>query len=955
MFGRASFEDLTLKGYDIIANAIGSLDKMFELTFVGSSSGEHRKIERWFLDNTSISRNQITIRSYCSEQDELKTMFHQSDMVALPSRSEGFGLVALEAISAGITVLVAGESGIAEALQEVEGGKSVVVESDDAGEWAQRIQQLSSQSPEERQNNAKMLRENYNKKYSWCNECRRFQRMIQRLTQQPDALKVRIDVETMKPAEHNIQNRTPVSGTRSGRSPDGMHHEASTEPVASSHIQPWPKERSRRRKVRKRREFLEMRLPTGADAFHRTPVSATELGGSSEVRHQERSQDLPLPPGHAQSLSTGAEVFQAPNRIPTEGEVLRLIASNYLMTTPPKCKNERDEFLTYLKEMRVVLTGVDVGSLVLTVKCDSLQILKELWKDYSSGHLGKVVQRCFVTREILTELRLSELMLKTTISEKEYKAYKMYFEKESMRGQLESVAVLGKKPTHSTKEMISTQKDDDKGDSGYSSFKSSRSYSHLVSSVSKVPRKPDLKTSRHGGMQQIVREGLEMFDVSSPEGLQDYVTFFTNRMFSAGQESPTVKNFREVMDDNELKQFVSIHVKEGTWQVVEWLFDELLHCQGAGRETEREVPTNDEDAESDESKSLALTWWPTDEDQDLVTLCKVLTESDCKPNGLNLTGNGAITDTGIKHLAEVLTHYNCKLNSLVLRGNGIITDEAVKHLAVALTDSNCKLHSLDLSNNYEITDEGVKPLAKALTHSNCKLNSLKLSRNGLITDGGIEYLAKAFMHSSCKLTSIDLSSNEEITDEGVKHLAEALMHSNCSLNSLDVRHNKQITDAGVKHLAEALMHSNRKLNSLNLSWNRQITDAGVKHLAEALMHSNCKLNSLNFSYNDAITDAGVKHLAEALMHSNCSLNSLNLSDNYRITDAGVKHLANALMHSNCKLNSLNLSSSYRITDTGVKHLAEALMHSNYELRSVNRRHIEVTAKVKEHVSEEGLG
>ena len=180
MFGRASFEDLTLKGYDIVANAIGSLDKtVFELTFVGSSHGQHRKIEQWFLDKTSINRNQITIRSYCSEQDELKMMFHESDVVAVPSRTEGFGMVALEAISAGIPVLVARESGIAEALREVEGGKSVINESDDAEEWAQRIQQLFDQNPEERKSSAKLLRDNYNKTYPWSHECQKFKRIIE--------------------------------------------------------------------------------------------------------------------------------------------------------------------------------------------------------------------------------------------------------------------------------------------------------------------------------------------------------------------------------------------------------------------------------------------------------------------------------------------------------------------------------------------------------------------------------------------------------------------------------------------------------------------------------------------------------------------------------------------------------------------------------------------------------
>ena len=178
MFGRATVEDLTLKGYDIVANAIGSLGEEFELTFVGSSPGDHRNVEQWFLQKTCIKRKQITIRGYCTEQDELKEMFHQSDLVALPSRTEGFGLVGLEAISCGVPILVSGESGVAEALQNVEGGNTVIVGSDE-DEWAQRISEVSSQSPEERRANARQLRENYRKVYSWKVECERFNRLIE--------------------------------------------------------------------------------------------------------------------------------------------------------------------------------------------------------------------------------------------------------------------------------------------------------------------------------------------------------------------------------------------------------------------------------------------------------------------------------------------------------------------------------------------------------------------------------------------------------------------------------------------------------------------------------------------------------------------------------------------------------------------------------------------------------
>ncbi|XP_078347655.1 uncharacterized protein LOC144632796 isoform X3 [Oculina patagonica] len=953
MFGRANFEDLTLKGYDIIANAIGSLDKMFELTFVGSSSGEHRKIEQWFLDNTSISRNQITIRSYCSEQDELKMMFHESDMVALPSRTEGFGLVALEAISAGIPVLVAGESGIAEALQEVEGGKSVVVESDDASEWARRIQQLSNQSPEERQNSAKMLRENYNKVNCWSNECEKFKRMFQELVESvnQNALKISINVETMKPAEHTTQDRTP---------PDDKHQEASATPMLSEDTQP---------------------------------------------------------------LSSGGEALQTLNVIPTAEELFRSIVSNFWQTTQPSSMDEHYNFLAYAKEMRLVITGVNVGSLVITVKCDSLQILEALWKDYSSGHLGKVVQRCFVTEEILGEFSLAELKLKTTILEEEYKAYKLYFEKNSARvqpeekqglindeqiltetcdendfpteteeddlvpdaedhcesvalqrdkstnftkenistktddedgfvsddkGQLESAAVLGKKPTHFTKEKILTQRDEDKDDSGFSSSSSSR-----ASSTSKVSQKPGQEIWRQK-MQHIIRVGLEMFDVSLPEGLQDYVTYLTNKMYStAGQESLSVRNFTKVMGDYELKQFVSIHVKEDTWQVVVWVLDELLRHHGAKPAAEREVREADEDAKSDKSKSRPLTWWPTDMDQDLVTLCKVMTEGDCRLNSLDLSQSDP-TNKGIRHLAEALTHRNCVLNSLNL-SHGEITDKGVKHLAEALTHDNCKLNSLDLSWNDTLTDEGVKHLAEALTHSNCKLHSLNLSGNDAITDKGLKHLVEALTHENCKLNSLYLRCNDQITDKGVKHLAVALRHGTCKLNCLQISDNCAITDEGIKHLAEALMHSNCKLYSVNLSWNKNITDAGVKHLAEAITHSNCKLNSIDLSLNENITDQGVEYFAEALTYNSCKLNSLSLRCNGKITDGGVKHLAEALTHDDCKLNCLDLSGNYQLTDEGLKHLAEALVHSNYELRSRNRADIIVTAKVKEHVSEEGLG
>lgn len=65
---------------------------------------------------------------------------------------------------------------------------------------------------------------------------------------------------------------------------------------------------------------------------------------------------------------------------------------NYLQTTPPQSSEEHNKFKEYLKELQLIMKDFCQGSLVITVKCESLQILEELWTDYSSGHLGEGVQ-----------------------------------------------------------------------------------------------------------------------------------------------------------------------------------------------------------------------------------------------------------------------------------------------------------------------------------------------------------------------------------------------------------------------------------------------------------------------------------------------------------------------------------------------------------------------------------
>lgn len=85
-------------------------------------------------------------------------------------------------------------------------------------------------------------------------------------------------------------------------------------------------------------------------------------------------------------------------------------------------------FLQYLRcKLTVFVPKHDVGSLLITVECSSLQILQGLWEDYRSGHLNAIAQEILVTAEVLEKLGLDEVRLKTFISEEEYEKGKQIF------------------------------------------------------------------------------------------------------------------------------------------------------------------------------------------------------------------------------------------------------------------------------------------------------------------------------------------------------------------------------------------------------------------------------------------------------------------------------------------------------------------------------------------------
>ncbi|XP_068687967.1 uncharacterized protein [Montipora foliosa] len=178
VFGRGDTEDFELKGYDIAAKAISDLnEESYEVTFVGAPPGKEEEVAAK-LCQRGIARRQLTVRSFKESREYLGRLFCEVDLCIMPSRTEGFGLAALEALSAGLPILVSRNSGLGYALQDVPLGSSCVVNSEDPKEWAKAIEIVRKKSRNVRLEETEILRTQYAKKYCWKEQCDELVKMM---------------------------------------------------------------------------------------------------------------------------------------------------------------------------------------------------------------------------------------------------------------------------------------------------------------------------------------------------------------------------------------------------------------------------------------------------------------------------------------------------------------------------------------------------------------------------------------------------------------------------------------------------------------------------------------------------------------------------------------------------------------------------------------------------------
>ena len=115
-------------------------------------------------------------------------------------------------------------------------------------------------------------------------------------------------------------------------------------------------------------------------------------------------------------------------------DILSSISSSYLRKMKPSTPEAFNNFVRYMEQVRqVLIVDTKLGSLIITGKCSSLEILDELWKAHCTGTLNKMAQS-LVTDDVLKTFGLTEVKLIAAIVEEEYEACREVFLKERAGG-----------------------------------------------------------------------------------------------------------------------------------------------------------------------------------------------------------------------------------------------------------------------------------------------------------------------------------------------------------------------------------------------------------------------------------------------------------------------------------------------------------------------------------------
>ncbi|XP_015750005.1 PREDICTED: uncharacterized protein LOC107329865 [Acropora digitifera] len=385
--GRGDEEDFELKGYNIAVKAFADQrlkGKHYSLRFVGSPEGRQDEVRERLL-KCGITNEQLTVREFVKSRKRMKELFCEVDMVIMPSKSEGFGLVALEALSAGLPILVGSNSGFARAIESIPNGKYIIVgDSGDPAKWAELIEGVRDRHGlvlEE----SEMLKEHYSKKFCWKKQCEelvaRLWKMVCEGTSSEDCTMLKLQgtsaAQAVAADDMIIQCPTGVSESVCQSNPTAMQQHFEEGAVTSD----------------RRQEGAaggDLTLPELADHLIKLKIK------TSGLNEEQQKAVYELLINHATEY---------------------MKSRNYTTIKVPRV----GAFLEYLElTYDVSCLTLNLGSLIISLDCKTLKGLDKLWNDHLSGHLNKLANKHLVTDKMMKNLNLRKINLETTIDKENY-------------------------------------------------------------------------------------------------------------------------------------------------------------------------------------------------------------------------------------------------------------------------------------------------------------------------------------------------------------------------------------------------------------------------------------------------------------------------------------------------------------------------------------------------------
>ena len=106
-----------------------------------------------------------------------------------------------------------------------------------------------------------------------------------------------------------------------------------------------------------------------------------------------------------------------------EKEAIKEMLTQLVQTCDDQSRDMRclKSFTNNLIEIyKVLVLAVCKGSIVVSLRCPTIESLKHLWSDYRSGDLNKLAERHLVTDGMKKKLKLEKSYLKVTIDEENY-------------------------------------------------------------------------------------------------------------------------------------------------------------------------------------------------------------------------------------------------------------------------------------------------------------------------------------------------------------------------------------------------------------------------------------------------------------------------------------------------------------------------------------------------------